>query len=91
MSKRHPSRTDSKRWALLRLRVFTRDNWRCAKCGHAGRLECDHIRRAGDPWDMANLQSLCIACHAAKTRAELRRPPTKAERRWRAFVAELRE
>lgn len=48
----------------------------CRRCKAAGRLEAaalvDHIRpvqSADDPafYDVGNLQSLCIACHAAKT------------------------
>ena len=57
----------------LRRAVFARDRYRCRTCGGAGRLECDHIRplwKGGDPWKLANLQSLCRGCHIEKTRAE---------------------
>ena len=68
------------RWAAARRAVFERDGWRCVRCGRAGRLECDHVTpldRGGDPWDQANLQTLCRACHIAKTREENRRPLTE--------------
>ena len=100
MSKRRPgsrfhAALDQRRWAKVRRQVLDRDGWRCRKCGQPGRLECDHIKplqRGGDPFDMANLQTLCggrDGCHAAKTRGESRRPDTPAEIEWRAFVAEM--
>ena len=89
---RHHTHQDARRWAAVRRAVFERDGWRCVECGRAGRLECDHatpLDRGGDPWDQANLQTLCRACHITKTREENRRPLTAAELAWRAFVAEL--
>ena len=96
MSRRHPgskhhAALDAKRWQLLRLRIFERDGWRCRACGKAGRLECDHVvplHRGSDPYDPANLQTLCVACHVAKSRAE-REPPDPGREAWRALVAEL--
>ena len=64
----------TRRWRLLRLRVFARDNWRCVLCGKAGRLECDHIKplaEGGDVWDMANLRTLCRGCHIGRNRRKL--------------------
>ena len=71
--------------------VFDRDGWRCVRCGRAGRLEADHIDRdwRGDPYDPANLQTLCRTCHIEKTRQENRREPTPAEAEWRDMVAEM--
>ena len=82
------------RWAAVRRVVFDRDGWRCVLCGRAGRLECDHVtpfeREPGqDPYDINGLQTLCRACHIAKTAAENRREPTPAEAAWRALVAEI--
>ena len=88
---RHFAALNRKRWALLRLRVFERDGWRCRKCGRAGAPECDHVRplrRGGDPYDLANLQSLCRACHIQKTASENTRPDP-ARDAWRALVAEI--
>ena len=51
---------DSRRWALVRLKVMERDGWRCRRCGKAGRLEVDHVvplARGGDPFNPANLAS----------------------------------
>ena len=74
-------RPDRKGWAVVRLKVFERDGWRCVDCGKAGRLECDHRIPMGKskhhPLDMKNLQSLCRGCHIAKTAIENRPPPTK--------------
>ena len=97
MSRAHPgskhyAKLDGKRWALLRLRIFARDAWRCRKCGRAGRLECDHIKplqRGGAPYDPANLQSLCRGCHLEKTRTDNGHGPDPARDAWRALVAEI--
>ena len=65
---------DWRRWARLRRVVFERDGWRCRTCGKAGRLEADHvvpISKGGDPWDMANLQTLCRGCHIEKHRPRI--------------------
>lgn len=64
----------TRRWRLLRLRVFERDGWRCVKCGAAGRLECDHVKplhEGGDAWDMDNLRTLCRACHIGRSRGKV--------------------
>ena len=57
------------RWARVRRQAFRRDGYRCTACGKAGRLECDHIDRdwRGDPYELANLQTLCRPCHIDKT------------------------
>jgi len=90
MSRRH-TRLNARRWAATRRAAFERDGWRCVQCGRAGRLECDHIDRdwQGDPYDPANLQTLCRLCHIEKTRQENRREPTPAEAAWRELVAEI--
>ena len=41
-----------------------------------------------DPWDVNGLQTLCRACHIAKTRRENTREPGPQAQAWRAFVAE---
>ena len=97
MSRKHPgskhfAALDKRRWQLLRLRIFERDNWRCVRCGKAGRLECDHIvplERGGAPYDPANLQTLCKTDHIAKTRADTGKVPDLAREAWRELVAEL--
>ena len=96
MSRKHPGsrhyrKLDPRRWALLRLQIFTRDNWRCRKCGRAGRLECDHVQpmgKGGDPYDPANLQSLCRPCHIEKTTSE-NNPPNPARDAWQAHLRDL--
>ena len=88
---RHFAALDSRRWQRLRLGIFERDGWRCVQCGRAGRLECDHkipLDRGGDPYDRANLQTLCRGCHVAKTRAERERPDPERDA-WRAKMRAL--
>ena len=96
MSGRH-HRLDWRRWAYTRRRVFTRDRWRCRRCGRGGRLECDHVIPLEsvpdqDVYALAGLQTLCRGCHIAKTREEARqrrRVPEKPEvEAWRRYVAE---
>ena len=70
---RNHKRLNKRVWAHVRLRTFRRDNYRCVKCGSAGRLECDHIKplaNGGEPYKDSNLQALCRGCHIEKTRVE---------------------
>ena len=81
------------RWYALRRRIKDRDGWRCVQCGKAGLLNVDHrtpIESGGDPWNPANLQTLCRTCHLAKTAAErLARFPESPERtEWRRLLDE---
>ena len=90
----HHTHLNARRWAAVRRAVFERDGYRCVECGRAGHRECDHVvplqRDPGqDPYDPNGLQTLCRACHLAKTATENRRPLTPAELPWRALVAEM--
>lgn len=93
---RHHVHLNPRRWARVRRTVFARDGWRCVKCRRAGRLECDHIvplheDPAQDPYDPDGCQTLCRACHIAKTAKENRREPSVQERAWRELVAQIVE
>ena len=63
-------------WQQLRRRILARDKGLCCVCGKAGRVtlasEVDHIvnKAEGGSDDEANLQSLCVPCHKAKTAGE---------------------
>lgn len=65
----------SPRWKSVRFLAKKRDGFRCVECGASGRLEVDHrkpLRSAPElAFDLENLQTLCIACHARKTRREV--------------------
>lgn len=79
-----------KRWAALRLQAKRRDDFKCVKCGARGRLEVDHIESVRNcperAFDLTNLQSLCPACHGAKTRLEVGGVPLTPNRKaWRDF------
>ena len=85
---------NTRRWAAVRRAVLKRDGFRCVECDRAGKLEVDHIvsmqREPGqDVYDPNGLQSVCRACHIAKTAAENRRELTADELAWRELVAEL--
>ena len=91
---RHHNHVNARSWAAVRRAVLKRDGFRCVECGRAGKLEVDHIvpmqREPGqDVYDPNGLQSLCRACHIAKTAAENRRELTPAELAWRELVSEL--
>ncbi|HTT34449.1 MAG TPA: HNH endonuclease signature motif containing protein [Thermoplasmata archaeon] len=60
-------------WDAARIYVLRRDRYTCRQCGvrsRRARLEVDHIREialGGPSLDYGNLQTLCRACHRAKT------------------------
>ncbi len=89
MSRLH-KRMSRGRWAALRKSILDRDGWRCRQCGRAGILEVDHIHAiedGGDPWDPANLQTLCKSpCHRDKTRIERKGDPTPEMKAWAGLV-----
>lgn len=67
----------TKEWRRIAEAVKRRDGYRCVNCGRGRedgtRLHADHVVRladGGDPYDTANVQTLCHVCHLAKTRAE---------------------
>ena len=64
-------------------------NWRCRKCGKAGRLELDHVQpvsKGGKWWAESNTQILCRQCHFLKTGSENRLNSAEIEA-WEAIVA----
>lgn len=65
-------------WAARRQRILVRDANTCRECSVivSGRdAHVDHVipLEDGGTDDAANLQTLCVRCHGAKTRAEQRR------------------
>jgi 5-methylcytosine-specific restriction protein A len=64
------------KWAGIRSKVLKRDHGLCQSCKSRGLIrfaqEVDHIIRLSDGGsnNPDNLQSLCTACHTAKTNAE---------------------
>ena len=64
--RKHPCSTDRPRWNRLRQKMLDKANWRCRKCGKAGRMELDHIQpvaHGGKWWTESNLMVLCRECH----------------------------
>ena len=65
-------------WDSARSYVLLRDRYTCRMCGvrhRARELDVDHIveiAAGGAALEYSNLQTVCRACHAAKTRAFLR-------------------
>jgi 5-methylcytosine-specific restriction endonuclease McrA len=85
--------TRGPRWQSLRIQALRRDGFKCVQCGAHGRLEIDHIeavRNAPDKaHDLANLQTLCAACHARKTRIEAGLPEiSPARKAWRDLLSQ---
>ena len=93
--KRHSRHvTRAPRWKALRMQALDRDNWACVQCGTHKRLECDHVLPVRDRPDLAytlsNLQMLCGACHARKTRIEVgHKPLTPKRQQWRDLLREM--
>ena len=93
--KRHSRHvTRGPRWKALRMQALDRDNWACVQCGTHKRLECDHVLPVRDRPDLAysltNLQILCGACHARKTRIEVgHKPLTPKRQQWRDLLREM--
>lgn len=92
---RHSARViKSRRWKGLRLEALRRDGFACVECGESGDLEVDHIqpvRKAPErSFDLTNLQSLCAACHARKTRIEigLGRPDPERDA-WKSLLQDM--
>jgi 5-methylcytosine-specific restriction endonuclease McrA len=52
----------------IRRKVFTRDSWRCARCGIETVLTLDHIipKSKGGSDKLNNLQALCFECNQKK-------------------------
>ncbi|WP_442965063.1 HNH endonuclease [Pseudomonas sp. JS3066] len=63
-------------WRRIRERIMARDKGLCVACAEQGRVtpakHVDHVIRKADGGtdDDANLQSLCVPCHEAKTANE---------------------
>jgi 5-methylcytosine-specific restriction protein A len=82
--KRQQGTTTTKRgyghaWRKIRDRIMTRDNWLCKTHARQGKLvkatAVDHIipKGEGGTDDDPNLEAICDACHAAKTKLEAAR------------------
>ena len=59
----HRNVYNTRRWRNLRVWILSRN--RVCKCGRLTTMvhHIHPIRDGGDPWEPANLQSLCRACH----------------------------
>lgn len=59
----------SQAWSEKRRRVLERDNYQCKACGSKKYLQVDHLTyaRLCDEW-LEDLQTLCLLCHAEKTK-----------------------
>ena len=66
MSRNH-RRLNKRNWALTRFLAFKRANFRCEKCGKAGKLEGHHkVALSEAPlaaYDPDNVETLCKNCH----------------------------
>ena len=70
----------------MRLKVLDRDEWRCRRCGAAGRLEVHYLRLrdGGDVLGLDNLEAWCRGCHVAEHRLAV--TPERAA--WLELLAE---
>ena len=85
------ARVSRSKWAVVREAALARDGYACVRCG-APAQEVDHrvpISQGGDFYDLDGLDSLCRACHKAKSLAE--RPVNESYQRWLDEVPGRRE
>lgn len=85
----HHTALNRRRWSRTRRQAFTRDGYRCQRCGKAGKLEGHHIKRlrdGGDLYDPANVETLCRDCHIREHRPD-DMTPGRAE--WLDFLETL--
>jgi len=59
-------------WQRQRKRVWSRDNYKCTRCGRLLTLNKAHIDHIiplskGGKSNMKNLRTLCVACHATRS------------------------
>ena len=95
MSKRRPgsrqyAALDRRKWAKARRACFTRDRYRCRKCGAAGALEAHHVKpldKGGARYALDNLETLCRACHIEHHKPKL----SEDERKWQELLARMME
>ena len=94
MSLLHKRMVQSRPWARARRAALDRDNWRCTKCGRAGRLEVHHRTPLKEdpeqnPYALHGLAALCRSCHFKTTANQNRkRPPGPQADGWRDLVGE---
>jgi 5-methylcytosine-specific restriction enzyme A len=84
----------SPRWKFARTAAKQRDNWKCVECGARGRLEVHHIKRVKHhpelAYDLENLKTLCVSCHAKVTAIETGIAPVDPKRHaWRVLIAAM--
>ena len=77
MSRNHRA-LNKRMWAHTRFLAFTRANFRCEKCGKAGKLEGHHkvalaLDKGGSPYDPATVETLCRDCHILQSISPMRR------------------
>lgn len=68
-------RIRGRKWMSARRRIAERDGFRCRGCGRLWNARIDDVDHrvpleAGGSNDDANLQLLCVDCHALKTASE---------------------
>ena len=65
ISKQMTLRLDRDSYRDLRMKVLSRDNWKCQRCGRMNDLHVHHIRSRGQLGSdrVENLITLCALCH----------------------------
>lgn len=90
----HHQNLNTRRWEHTRLKVICRDGMACQECGRVHRTnQVDHkiplhVDPGQDPYDVDNLQVLCVECHEAKTAKELGHAvtPVKGRDAWEKYL-----
>ena len=91
MSRNHRA-LNKRNWAMTRFIAFERDNFRCVKCGKAGKLEGHHkvsLDKGGLAYDPANVETLCRDHHLSLSLSPQRREwVTHIQRAYRSLTNE---
>jgi hypothetical protein len=84
-ARRSPSRLirNSARFKKLRARIKARDHHQCQQCGSSHRLDVHHrvpLNQGGEPFDPANLITLCSGCHTETMHRPITQPRPRFSR-----------
>lgn len=67
IKKTYSEKLQDPRWQKVRMRILSRDEWKCRLCGdHENTLHIHHDKYHKEPWDAdeKDLKAVCRNCHS---------------------------